>query len=401
MILGFAALVPSLVVAAISDEEAKVPLIQPLPAAALSHVPVTSPPLVSAGKAEQPTDLIEDAVDKALMETVKRRGTLDYNDGVVQSIADSVKEDLADKLPLLKRRDKASFPYGDEVPPVVGLFPATSPEYLQHLRKKEVIAEKTRAALEVEVKQTAAAPDESANCEDCLQHLAHEKAKKLLPEATEAEKQASQKLHEAEAWAALETRRLQELPGLVESLQEQANMEHKKRLEAESGALQAKIERIVIQKIEAARSREVQKARHKLMLKKEAANEVAKMRAVVEKRTQEALEETSLLMFNRTRTLIREVVRQAVAEAQQEAKVEHLRQRVNLLSKEARDSAARAEQTKIAATRNKRDADKAMKRLDGVERKMAEYVGSSESFNDNSLKASQESRQLKQSELCG
>jgi len=362
--------------------------------AAAKPMPYSSPFSVS-------TDIVEDAVDRALKAALKKRSRLDYDSGVVERITNAVKKDVADKV----LTSAGPSVYGDGVPPnLVGFAPAPTPHDIRQLQKKAMEARKVTQKLERDAEEHPRYPK---NCTGCLKYWKHVKATTLLPEAKKAEREAEAWLTKAEKWAALESRRVQELPALVESLQQQARLEYERRSAAERRALQVKIERLVIERLAAAhvngvrqavakqrlkdlqRAREdarqaeraiiaAREARRRLKLQKEALKAVARLKVAVEKRTKDAVEKTSKMLANQTNHVIGKVVTEAIAgvkrEAKQEESVEALRQSAKFLHKRAADSAKSAKVAKAAAKLDQERVEAAIQQLHALADQTAKDV---------------------------
>jgi len=131
--------------------------------------------------------------------------------------------------------------------PVVSLAPAPSPAELKILKRRFLEAQKQTEHLEKELNEPVVIPPKCAHCAKYFE-VTHGEA--ALKKAEEMEKTAKTRLQEAAAWEAAEEKRRRNLPAMALAMQREANLAYRHRVDAEKKALQAKIERVTIQKVE-------------------------------------------------------------------------------------------------------------------------------------------------------
>jgi len=117
----------------------------------------------------------------------------------------------------------------EEAGPIVGLAPAPSIEDVQFLKHQASEVQKYRESLEEEARGTS-----GKNCGDCAKHFKEAQAANDRDAAEGKEKDLEEQLKQAKAWAALETKREELLPSLVDSLRQSALDQRKLRVEAEA-----------------------------------------------------------------------------------------------------------------------------------------------------------------------
>lgn len=185
------------------------------------------------------TDIIGTAVDVAV-----KAGKIDNL--TVDKIVKSVQTNLDALAPkAVEWPEKASdrdtfFP----------LAPAPSPENIKYLEKQAAASTKYRQRLQSEAQEKVVVPEK---CEGCKKYYDRKYANLELPQLKKKAAEAEKKLKDAEAWAALEKKRDDELPGLVKALQVQSQHEHEMTVKAEKKAMETKIARIALERLNEAK----------------------------------------------------------------------------------------------------------------------------------------------------
>lgn len=140
------------------------------------------------------------------------------------------------------------------------LAPAPSQADVKFLEKQVTDAEKYVKRVKADIKNEAEIKKkEGPKCAGCKKYYDRKYAEEELPPQKKKEAEAEKKLKDAEAWAALEQKREDELPELVKSLQMEADKLHDVTVKAEKKALETKISRIALEHINDAKLADQQK----------------------------------------------------------------------------------------------------------------------------------------------